>query len=136
MAPLPRRIVAEASGTAFLLAGIVGSGIAAERLTDDVGLRLLINAVATAAVLVAVILSIGPVSGAHLNPAVTLVDRWFGGLTNREAGGYVVAQISGGVIGVVVANLMFDLDRLHMSSPPTSPAPSSSPRRPVSPTLR
>ncbi len=105
MASLGRRVAAEAIGTAFLLAGIVGSGIMATRLTDDGGLHLLINAVATAAILVAIILAIGPVSGAHLNPAVTLVDRWFGGLTNRDAVGYVGAQVVGGFVGVVAANL-------------------------------
>jgi arsenate reductase len=116
MAPLPRRIVAEALGTAFLLAGIVGSGIAAQRLSDDVGLQMLINAVATAATLIAVIFSIGPVSGAHLNPAVTLVDRWFGGLSNREASGYILAQLVGGAIGVIAANVMFDLDPVTLST--------------------
>jgi len=116
VASLTRRVAAEAVGTAFLLAGIVGSGIMAARLTDDVGLQLLINAVATAATLIAVILSIGPVSGAHLNPAVTAVDRWFGGLTSREAIAYVAAQIGGGTFGVVLANLMFDLDPIVLST--------------------
>lgn len=116
MAPLSRRVAAEAVGTGFLLTGIVGSGIMATRLTDDGGLQLLINALATAAVLIAVILSMGPVSGAHLNPAVTLVDRWFGGVTTAEAGAYIGAQLSGGVLGVVIANLMFDLDALSISA--------------------
>jgi arsenate reductase len=116
VAPLGQRVAAEAVGTAFLLAGIVGSGIMASRLTDDVGLQLLVNAVATAAMLVAIILSIGPVSGAHLNPAVTLVDRWFGGLSTRDAVGYTGAQFAGGFIGVVVANLMFDIDAISMSA--------------------
>ena len=116
MAPLSRRVLAEAIGTALLLVGIVGSGIAATRLTDDVGVQLIINAAATAATLIAVILSIGPVSGAHLNPAVTLVDRWFGGLTNREALAYVLAQICGGAVGVAGANLMFDLDAITLAT--------------------
>jgi arsenate reductase len=103
-------------GTAFLLAGIVGSGIMATRLTGDLGLRLLINAVATAAVLVAIILSIGPVSGAHLNPAVTLVDRWFGGLTTGETAGYMGAQVAGAFAGVALANLMFDLDAVSLAT--------------------
>ena len=111
-----RRWAAEAVGTGFLLAGIVGSGIMATRLTDDVGLQLLINAVATASILVAIILSIGPVSGAHLNPAVTLVDRWFGGLSTRDAIGYTGAQVVGGVVGVVTANLMFDIDGISLST--------------------
>ncbi len=116
MAPLGRRVAAEAVGTGFLLAGIVGSGIMATRLTADVGLQLLINAVATASILVAIILSIGPISGAHLNPAVTLVDRWFGGLTSRDAAGYVAAQVAGGFVGVAAANLMFDIDVISLST--------------------
>jgi arsenate reductase len=107
---LGRRAGAELAGTALLLAGIVGSGIMASRLTDDGGLQLLINAFATAAVLVAAIMTFGPVSGAHLNPAVTLVDRWFGGVTNREAAVYVAAQLVGAIGGVMLANVMFDLD--------------------------
>lgn len=106
---LRRATLAEFVGTAFLLAAVVGSGIMAESLTDDVGLQLLINAVATAGVLVALILALGPASGAHLNPAVTLADRAFGGVDTRTAVLYVGAQIAGGIVGVVVANLMFDL---------------------------
>lgn len=106
--PLARRLAAEFVGTAFLLSGIVGSGIMAARLTDDAGLALLQNAVATGAILVALILALGPVSGAHLNPAVTIADRVFGGLTNRAAIGYIAAQVLGGAAGVVAANLMFD----------------------------
>jgi arsenate reductase len=109
MPSLGRRIAAEFVGTAFLLAAIVGSGIMAETLSTDPGLQLLQNALATAGALTAMILALGPVSGAHLNPAVTLADRAFGGLTNRETIGYVTAQISGGIAGVIVANLMFDL---------------------------
>lgn len=116
MASLGRRLLAEALGTAFLLAGIVGSGIMATRVTDDVGVQLVINALATAAILVAVILSVGPVSGAHLNPAVTLVDRWFGGLTTRDAVGYTAAQVVGGMVGVVAANLMFDIGAISLST--------------------
>ncbi|NCG22643.1 MAG: aquaporin family protein, partial [Actinobacteria bacterium] len=73
-APLLRRLLAEFIGTAFLLAGVIGSGIMAERLTDDVGLQLLANAGATVGVLYAIIIMFGPVSGAHFNPAVTLSD--------------------------------------------------------------
>lgn len=109
MPTLGRRIAAEFVGTAFLLAAIVGSGIMAETLSTDPGLQLLQNALATAGALTAMILALGPVSGAHLNPAVTLADRAFGGLTNRETIGYISAQISGGIAGVMVANLMFDL---------------------------
>lgn len=109
MPSLGRRVAAEFVGTAFLLAAIVGSGIMAETLTDDSGLQLLQNALATAGALTALILAFGPVSGAHLNPAVTIADRVFGGLTTRDAVGYVAAQITGGIVGVMTANLMFDL---------------------------
>lgn len=108
--PLPRRALAEALGTALLVAVVIGSGIAAQRLSPgDQGLALLENALATAAGLTAVILAVGPVSGAHLNPVITLVDLAFGGLPARDAGAYVVAQIAGGVSGAVLANLMYDL---------------------------
>ena len=114
---LGRRLVAELVGTALLLVAVVGSGIAAARLSpNDVGLELLENAAATAAALVAIILAVGPVSGAHLNPAVTLADRMLGGLTTREAVAYVAAQVAGGVAGVVVANLMFDLPPVEIST--------------------
>jgi arsenate reductase len=116
MAPLGRRVAAEFTGTAFLLAAIVGSGIMAERLTTDPGLRLLQNAFATAGALTALILAFGPVSGAHLNPAVTLADRALGGLTNREAAGYIAGQVAGGIVGVAVANLMFDLPAMTWST--------------------
>ncbi len=113
---LGRRIAAEFVGTAFLLAAIVGSGIMAETLSTDPGMQLLQNALATAGALTAVILALGPVSGAHLNPAVTLADRVFRGLTNREAVGYVAAQVTGGIAGVVIANLMFDLPAITLST--------------------
>jgi glycerol uptake facilitator-like aquaporin len=105
---LGRRLLAEALGTAFLVAIVVGSGIAAERLSPgDTGLQLLENAAATAAGLVALILALGPVSGAHFNPAVSLADRLLGGLSSRDLAGYVAAQVAGGACGAVVANLMF-----------------------------
>jgi glycerol uptake facilitator-like aquaporin len=107
---LARRAAAEALGTALLVVAVVGSGIAAERLSPgQPGLQLLGNAAATAAALVAVIVAVGPVSGAHLNPAVTIADRLLGGMTTREVVGYVPAQLLGGAGGAVVANLMFDL---------------------------
>jgi arsenate reductase len=109
-------LTAEFVGTAFLLAGVVGSGIMAERLTDDVGLQLLQNAAATAGVLVALILSLGPASGAHFNPAVTLADRIFGGIDTPTALAYVAAQVSGGIVGVVCANVMFDLAAVDWST--------------------
>jgi glycerol uptake facilitator-like aquaporin len=113
---LVRRLVAEFTGTAFLAAGVVGSGIMAERLTDDRGLQLLQNAAATAGVLVALILALGPASGAHFNPAVTLVDRFFGGLDTLTALGYVAAQVTGAIVGVVTANVMFDLSAIDWST--------------------
>ncbi|MEM9609858.1 MAG: MIP/aquaporin family protein [Actinomycetota bacterium] len=114
--PDPRALVAEAVGTAFLLAGVVGSGIMAEQLTDDVGLQLLQNAVATAGVLVALIWTFGSASGAHFNPAVTLAERAFGGIDNVTTVAYIGAQIVGGIIGTIAANLMFDLDAIDWST--------------------
>ncbi len=111
-----RRLTAELVGTAFLLAGVVGSGIMAETLTDDVGLQLLQNAVATGAILVALILALGPASGAHFNPAVTIADRVFGGIDTPTAVGYVVAQVAGGIVGAIGANVMFDLSAVDWAS--------------------
>jgi glycerol uptake facilitator-like aquaporin len=113
---LTRRIVAEFVGTALLLVAVVGSGIAAQLLsTDDTGLQLLENSIATAVALVAIILAVGAVSGAHLNPLITLADRFFGGVTTREAGAYCGAQIAGAVVGTIVANLMFELPAVELS---------------------
>ena len=111
-----RRLTAEFVGTAFLLAGVVGSGIMAETLTDDVGLQLLQNAFATGGILVALILALGPASGAHFNPAVTIADRVFGGIDTPTALGYVVAQVAGAIVGVIAANLMFDLSAVDWSA--------------------
>ncbi len=111
-----RRLTAEFVGTALLLAAVVGSGIMGERLSADVGLQLLENAFATAGVLVALILALGPASGAHFNPAVTLADRVFGGIDTPTALGYVAAQVSGGILGVVLANAMFELDLVTWST--------------------
>ena len=114
---LPRKALAEFVGTAFLLIAVIGSGIAAQRLSpNDTGLELFENAAATAAALVAIILAVGPVSGAHLNPAVTLADRVFGGLTNVETAVYVAAQVAGAVIGTIIANLMFSLPAVELST--------------------
>ncbi len=113
--PLARRLVAELLGTGLLVAVVVGSGIAAQRLSpDDTGLQLLQNSLTTVFGLGVLILVLGPVSGAHFNPVVSLVDWWLGrrdrsGLTAAELGGYVVAQIVGGSLGAVLANVMFDL---------------------------
>ena len=112
-----RRALAEFIGTALLLIAVIGSGIAAQRLSPtDTGLELLENAVATAAALAAIILAVGPVSGAHLNPIVTLADRFFGGVGSAEAGVYIGAQVAGAVSGVVIANLMFSLPAVELST--------------------
>ena len=113
---LARQALAEFLGTAFLVAAVVGSGIAAQRLSPhDVGLELLENTAATAAALVAIIFAVGPVSGAHLNPVITLVDRFFGGVKTRAAALYIVAQFAGGTAGAVVANTMFGLPAVTLS---------------------
>jgi len=114
---LVRRASAEAVGTALLVAIVVGSGIAAQRLSpDDVGLQLLQNSTATGAGLVALILALGPISGAHFNPVVTLADRMLGGTSTRDAGVYVGAQVAGGCVGAIVANLMFSLPAVTLST--------------------
>jgi glycerol uptake facilitator-like aquaporin len=101
-------MVAEAVGTALLLATVVGSGIMGERLAvGNVALALLANTLATGAGLVALILTFGPISGAHFNPAVTLTDAWQGGIAWRDALGYVVAQLAGAFAGVAAAHGMF-----------------------------
>jgi arsenate reductase len=102
---LLRRASAEAVGTALLVAIVVGSGIAAQRLSpNDVGLQLFENAIATGAGLVALILTFGPVSGAHFNPVVTMAERLLGGNTTRDTAAYCVAQVGGACVGAVVAN--------------------------------
>ena len=101
---LARRATAEFVGTAVLVAIVVGSGIAAQRLSpSDVGLQLFENAFATGAGLVALILAFGSVSGAHFNPVVTLADRILGGTSSRDAGVYVIAQIAGACLGAIAA---------------------------------
>jgi glycerol uptake facilitator-like aquaporin len=103
-----RRAVAEAIGTAFLLAAVVGSGIMGDRLAaGNVAIALLANTLATGAALVALILTFGPISGAHFNPAVTLADASQGGLAWREVPAYLAAQIAGAFLGVAAAHLMF-----------------------------
>jgi glycerol uptake facilitator-like aquaporin len=114
--PLVRRLTAELTGATFLVAGVIGSGIMAARLTDDRGLQLLQNAAATAGVLVALILALGPASGAHFNPAVTLVDRAFGGIDTATAALYILAQVTGAILGAIVANAMFDLPLVEWST--------------------
>jgi glycerol uptake facilitator-like aquaporin len=115
-ADLPRRLTAEAIGTALLLAAVVGSGIMAERLSaGNNAIALLANAVATAAALLALILTFGPISGAHLNPAVSIADASQGGLGWWEVPGYIVAQVCGAIVGVWTAHAMFG-ERLFMLS--------------------
>jgi len=112
---LVRRAAAELVGTAFLVATVIGSGVAAVRLSDDVGIQLLVNSVATGAALVALILALQPVS-ASFNPVVTLVEAALGGVPVREVPVLLVAQVVGGVLGAVAANLMFGLDAVSISS--------------------
>ena len=112
---LPRRLAAEALGTALLVATVVGSGIMAENLTRDAALALLCNTLPTGAVLVVLISIFGPISGAHFNPAVSLVFTLRGELRSREAMAYVPAQIAGGIAGTFVAHAMFALPLIEAS---------------------
>ena len=105
---MARRVVAEALGTALLLAAVVGSGIMGEQLAGgNVAIALLANTIATGAALVALILTLGPISGAHFNPAVTLADAWQSGLAWRDVPAYLAAQIGGAFAGVAAAHVMF-----------------------------
>lgn len=113
---LARRTVAEFLATAFLLMAVVGSGIMAERLCANAGLALLVNALATGAALVAIILAFGAVSGAHMNPAVTVMDAWKRGLAWRDVPMYIAAQVLGAEFGVVCAHAMFGLPLLSVST--------------------
>jgi glycerol uptake facilitator-like aquaporin len=119
-----RRAFAEFLGTAMLVTAVIGSGIAASRLSPhDVGLQLFENAAATAGALVALILALGPVSGAHFNPVVTLADRAFRGLSSKEAGLYIGAQVCGGATGALLANSMFALPTFELSTKARSSGP-------------
>lgn len=114
---IERRLAAEAIGTGLLVMAVVGSGIMASRLSpDDVGLQLLENAAATAGALVGLILMFGAVSGAHFNPVVTLVDRLSGVMSTRDTVLYALAQTVGGCLGAIVANLMFEIDAVNLST--------------------
>jgi glycerol uptake facilitator-like aquaporin len=105
-----RRSVAEFTGTLFLLAAVVGSGIMGEKLAGgNIAIALLANTIATGAALVALVLTFGPISGAHFNPAVTLADAWQRGIAWREVPAYLLAQIAGAFAGVAAAHLMFGL---------------------------
>lgn len=113
---LRSRIVAEFLGTAFLVAAVVGSGIMAERLAaGNAALALLANTIATGAALVALILTFGPISGAHLNPVVSLADAMEGGLIWSETLPYIAAQIFGGICGTIVAHAMYGLPLISVS---------------------
>jgi len=120
LGPLPllaRQALAEFLGSAGLVTVVIGSGIAAHRLSpNDTGLQLFENAIVTGAGLVALILAFGPASGGQFNPVVSLADRVFGGITNRQLAAYLPAQLAGGVLGAVVANLMFDLAAVSIST--------------------
>ena len=113
---LTRKAASEATGTAFLLATVIGSGIMGERLSGgNVAIALLANTLATGAALVALILTFGPISGAHFNPAVTLADASQGGVRWRDVPAYVVAQVVGAFLGVAAAHLMFGVPLFSVS---------------------
>lgn len=111
-----RRLVAEGVGTALLVAAVVGSGIMAQTLAKDPAVALLCNTIATGGALVAILLIFGPISGAHLNPAVTVCMLVTRELSPALAAGYVVVQIAGGIVGAILANAMFDLDPISLST--------------------
>ncbi|HME13204.1 MAG TPA: MIP/aquaporin family protein [Candidatus Acidoferrum sp.] len=115
-ATLPRRIVSEFVGTGFLVAAVIGSGIMGERLAGgNVAIALLANTIATGAALVALILTFGPISGAHLNPAVTLADAMERGVSWTVAACYIPAQCLGGIGGAITAHIMFGLPAISLS---------------------
>lgn len=120
---LSRRLAAEALGTGILVATVVGSGIMAETLTKDLALALLCNTLPTGAILIVLITVLGPISGAHFNPAVTLVFTGRRELPVNEAALYVVAQIAGGIAGTMAAHLMFGLPLLDLSTKVRTGAP-------------
>jgi arsenate reductase len=113
---LSRRLVAESLGTGLLIVAVVGSGIMATNLTNDVAVQLLANAGATVGALIALIMMFGPISGAHFNPVVTAMTCLRGERSWRELAPYFAAQVVGGVVGAAVANLMFELDVLGPST--------------------
>ncbi len=113
---LPRRVTAEFLGTLLLVATVVGSGIMAERLASgNVALALLANTIATGAALVALILTFGPISGAHLNPVISVADAVEGGLPWKETPAYIAAQLFGGICGTMLAHVMFSLPLVSLS---------------------
>jgi glycerol uptake facilitator-like aquaporin len=117
MKTLARRVVAEFFGTALLVAAVIGSGIMADRLSSgNIGLALLANTIATGAALVALIITFGPISGAHLNPVVTVMDAFERGLPWAETPLYISGQILGGIVGAIAAHLMFGLSPVSLST--------------------
>ena len=116
MNDVPRRLVAEALGTALLVSAVIGSGIMADRLTDDVALSLLANTIATGAALVMLITTFGPVSGAQFNPIVTLVMTLRREMSVALAMAYIIAQCAGGILGTWTAHAMFDLPIMQIST--------------------
>jgi glycerol uptake facilitator-like aquaporin len=112
---LSRRLAAEALGTGMLVATVVGSGIMAETLSKDVGIQLLANTLPTGAILIVLITIFGPLSGAHFNPAVSVMFAAKGSLPRAELAGYVAAQIIGGILGTVAAHLMFAMPFIEFS---------------------
>jgi len=113
---LPRRLTAELVGTFFLLLAVVGSGIMAQNLSTDVGLQLLENSFATAGALACLILTFGRVSGAHFNPVVTLWARLEGDIDTKTAVSYAAVQVAGAILGVMAANVIFELDAVNWST--------------------
>src|SRR5712691_6362829 len=121
---LSRRFASEFLGTAFFVAAVVGSGIMGDRLAGaNVALALLANTIATAAALAALILTFRPISGAHLNPVVSMAETFLGGMTRREACFYIIAQVSGGILGAACADIMFALPLFSLSHHVRSGAP-------------
>lgn len=116
MAKLVGKAVAEFSGTALLVSVVVGSGIMGANLSDDLGIALIINAFSTIFALVLLILTIGPISGAHFNPAVSLVQLFSRQLSSAETLTYIAAQIAGAISGAILANAMFDLPAIQFSA--------------------
>jgi glycerol uptake facilitator-like aquaporin len=122
--PLSRRIAAEFLGTGFLVAAVVGSGIMGERLSGgNVAIALLANTIATGAALAALILTLGPISGAHLNPVVSMAEAFRGGMAWQDGGLYVTAQICGGIAGTACADTMFALPAFSISHHARTGAP-------------
>lgn len=120
---LPRRLAAECLGTALLVATVVGSGIMAESLARDPAVMLLANTLATGAILVVLITILGPISGAHFNPAVSMIFALRGEISSRHAGLYTIVQIIGGIAGTWAAHLMFALPLLEISLKERTGAP-------------